>query len=284
MAKKRTKTTPESINRRKKAGRGEGSGIKFNPYTVVQDLHSRGRKSRVWGALIKRIHHVLSDLELTVLLMIQLSPYVVDIQEQWDLPLERTLAIAEKLGLDHPIDPETGYYPPITTDFLITTDDGLRRTTWARTVKSSKELDDMRVLEKFEIERTYFAGNNIDWGIITEKQLPEQLRINVEHLRAYLVLDRHNIDEQVVWQSVDFLTPKVYEGMHLQAMARLWEDEFEGVLGDGITAIKFLIINSAWPVDLKQKIRPNAPIPLIVQTDLSSETLDDLTEGVEDVN
>lgn len=270
MAKKRTKTSPESIARRKKAGRGEGSGENYVPHVHVQDLFSLGRKSRVWGNLIKRIHHVLSDLELTVLFIIQLSPNVIDIQEQWDLPLERTLEIAKSLQLDHPMDPETGHYLPMTVDFRIITDDGIRHTTWARTVKPSDQLENYRVLEKLEIERTYFSGNNIDWGIITERQLPQQLRINVEHFRPYLVLDKHDLEEKTVRNSVDFLTPLVLKGVCLQDMARLWEKEFDGNLGDGITAIKFLIINWVWPVDLNQKISPNAPIPLISQASFSS--------------
>ncbi len=49
----------------------------------------------------------------------------------------------------------------------------------ARTVKSSKELEDKRVIEKFEIEREYWKRKNIDWGIVTEKDIPAEMADNI---------------------------------------------------------------------------------------------------------
>jgi hypothetical protein len=266
MVKKRTPTTPESHARRKKQGRGEGVGAESNPYLHVQDVSSLGRKSRVWA--LDRICHVLSDLELSFLLILLMMKHlenVKDVREQNDLPLDRTVEIAKRLQLDHPVDPKTLNYHPITVDFLIITDDGRAEKTWARTVKPSEKLSDRRVLEKLEIERVFFEGNNIDWGIVTEHQLPKQLRINTEHLRPYLTLDNHNIDlnEEMVWESVEFLTPMIHAGMRLQELARSWEAEYRCEIGIGITAIKYLVVNGAWFVNLNQPIVPEKPIPIM---------------------
>lgn len=84
--------------------------------------------------------------------------------------------IAEKLGVKHPEDPKTGTPIVMTTDFLITYKDK----EYARTVKPAAELENDRMIAKFEIERIYWETHHIDWGIITERDLPNILIRNIE--------------------------------------------------------------------------------------------------------
>ena len=62
----------------------------------------------------------------------------------------------------------------MTTDFLITITNSGGTTHVARTIKPSKELENERTIEKFEIERSYWEERGIDWGIITEKEIAKE--------------------------------------------------------------------------------------------------------------
>ena len=58
----------------------------------------------------------------------------------------------------------------MTTDFLITIKDQTGTTHVARTVKPSKELENERTIEKFEIERAYWESRGIDWELSPKRR------------------------------------------------------------------------------------------------------------------
>lgn len=70
----------------------------------------------------------------------------------------------------------------MTTDFLITISTSTGSKLFARTIKPASELENARIIEKFEIERTYWTNHGIGWGIVTEKELPADLIANIEWL------------------------------------------------------------------------------------------------------
>ena len=57
----------------------------------------------------------------------------------------------------------------MTTDFLITVGNVIHSDNVARTIKYRDKLESVRVMEKFEIERIYWANHDVDWGIVTER-------------------------------------------------------------------------------------------------------------------
>lgn len=59
----------------------------------------------------------------------------------------------------------------------------------ARTVKPSSDLEKKSVAEKFELERRYYADQNIDWGIVTEKEIPKVLAVNIEWIHSFYSLE-----------------------------------------------------------------------------------------------
>ncbi|WP_418039408.1 TnsA endonuclease N-terminal domain-containing protein [Paenibacillus xylanilyticus] len=84
---------------------------------------------------------------------------VSDIREQWSLlPLEKTIEIAEQLGIKHPhVD---GNPVVMTTDFRLTLKIKEDSQDVIRTIKPREKLSD-RTLELFEIERVYFTELHI---------------------------------------------------------------------------------------------------------------------------
>lgn len=79
------------INKRIKAGRGLGSKSDYKPWIYVHEVPSAGRAQRAYSHLTNRVHHVLSDIEFGVILLLDHNPIVTDIREKFPLNLQVTL-------------------------------------------------------------------------------------------------------------------------------------------------------------------------------------------------
>lgn len=181
MSKRNYGLTEDKIMEYLKKGYGEGCGSDYKPWLEVQDFPSKGRVSRCFSWKTKRTHHFMSDLETRYFYFLLWSNKVVDIREQFPL-LERdkTIKIAETKGIKYPADPKSKVPIVLTTDFLITENNKGKLTNVARTIKPSKDLDNPRVIEKFEIERSYWEEEGIDWGIVTENEISKVMSLNIE--------------------------------------------------------------------------------------------------------
>ncbi|MCP1187729.1 TnsA endonuclease N-terminal domain-containing protein [Priestia flexa] len=157
MAKrKRENSTESKIERWIKEGRGQGEGTNYQPWLEIQDVASEGYATRNKGWKTQRKHYFLSELELQYFYTLEWSPYVVDVREQYPLLqfsspyLERTIEIAERLGINHPKENgSTGPLKVITTDFylIVRTKSGLK--TVVRSIKPTNNLT-IRELEKYQ--------------------------------------------------------------------------------------------------------------------------------------
>jgi hypothetical protein len=180
-------------------GRGTGSLGSYRPWIRIHDFPSRGRVHRVRGLTTGRIHHLMSDGEYRFFTYCDWSDAVQDIREQFPLDRDVTYRIARKLGIRHPT---TADATPLvmTTDFLLVVGRGATRKLIARTYKPANDLRKARVLEKLEIERRYWGGLEVDWGIVTEQQVNRVLVRNVSSVRAFSDLtglqglDRSTVD------------------------------------------------------------------------------------------
>ncbi len=165
-----------------KEGRGEGHGKNYKPWIKTQEVPSLGRRSRIVGWKTGRLHHVLSDNEAHYLYLLDWADEVIDIREQYPLiDLEIAQTIASEMGVRYPTDNKSKFPYVLTTDFLVTISTNGQTQELARTVKPAKELDKQSVIEKFEIERRYWTAKGIDWGIVTEHEMPKALVNNLNH-------------------------------------------------------------------------------------------------------
>ena len=80
-------------------------------------MPSKGRVHRRPAITHGRIVHLLSDLELTVFLLFDRNLSIIDIREQFPLDPEKTLNIANWLGMKYPA--AKGVIQVMSTDFLI---------------------------------------------------------------------------------------------------------------------------------------------------------------------
>ncbi|MDC3424315.1 TnsA endonuclease N-terminal domain-containing protein [Aquibacillus sp. 3ASR75-11] len=184
MVKRKNQWTESKIARYQKEGRGQGELSNYKPWLTIQDVPSSGRAHRIKGWKTNRIHHLLSDLERNYFYLLEWADEVIDIREQYPLNREKTLKISEKKQIKHPIDTTSQTPIVFTTDFFITLRKGKNISYVARTIKPSDNLNDNRIIEKFEIEREYWDEMKVDWGIVTEKEIPSDTVKNIGWLHS----------------------------------------------------------------------------------------------------
>lgn len=277
---KRNNSSDSKIEKWIKEGRGQGEGSSYKPWLNIQDVASYGYATRDLGWKTKRIHHFLSQLELHYMYTLEWSPSVIDIREQYPLlPLERTLEIAEDLGIEHPR--ENGKHGPfkvITTDFFLITQNESGLKTVVRSIKPVNNLD-VRELEKFDIEKRYFHENGIDdWGIVTDADIPKGFIHNFEWIYDSKSLNnRPNLNLELIRK----LEPQIYKGilneqMGLSELALKFDEKFGLEYGTCLFIIKYLLANKIWNTDMNKLINPSEKLELLNK---SEDALNNLIGG-----
>ena len=262
---KRDRSIRSSVTEQRIAeGRGKGIGASYNPWLHVQDVATDGRAWRIKGWKTGRDHHFLSDHEHNYYLIAYWSQKVVDIREQFPLPLETTLEIAKKIGIPHPADRRKN--PVVmTTDFLVTVSTPTGNVDWARTFKPSSQLQKQRVIEKLEIERIYWQTNNISWGIVTEREMPMVLVKNIEYLYShYEIADRVSLSQDEIYGIAETLTSLITQNsISLKDATRLCDEKLGLQRGDSLTIARHLLATRQWLVDMNIPIEPGNQMALL---------------------
>lgn len=262
MPKRQTGWTEAKISRYIKEGRGQGELALYKPWLTIQDVPSNGRVHRFIGWKTLREHHLLSDLEYNYHCFCDWAENVLDIREQFPLDRELTLKIAGDLDIKHPVDTKTNTPIVMTTDCFLTMREGTTVVYKARTLKFEKDLSDERVIEKFEIEKSYWEHQGIDWAIVTEKELPANFISNLKFLRdAYFVNDDENLA----------LLMEEWRGFagsvlgNLQAFDRKYNFE----VGTGISLYKHALAKKLLKVNMHEKINLNDDVSNVLMATLS---------------
>lgn len=253
-----------SSNERKlKQGRGEGHGQSYTPFLYTREVPSLGKATRCKGWKTKRVHHVHSKLECDYLYILEWLQFVVDIREQYPLPLEATQKISERLGIKHPFDTRNYERLVVTTDFLIDVEIDGQKKLWARAIMSSANLNDLRTIEKLEIERTYWQELGVDWGIVTEHEIPKALAQNVEWLHSAFYPDEApGIEPDMIpfFEQELFASLVSSDAMPLAKLCLRMDEQLGFGGGTSLWIVKHLIATRQWYVDMFSRIQPDKPI------------------------
>lgn len=172
-----------TIERFRKEGRGMGEHAEYKPWLTVFDLSSLGRSRRVYGLKTGREHHLFSDVEWRLFLLLEWSANVVDIREQYPLDRDLTLELAASLGIRHPTYPGGNVPVVMTTDFFVTMILNGIRTYAAFDAKRSEDVEDARTLEKLEIQHAYIDGLGFPYHLVCHTTIPDQKVKNIEWCR-----------------------------------------------------------------------------------------------------
>jgi hypothetical protein len=247
-------------------GYGQGEGANYQPMIHVQDFPSRGWRYREIGIKTGRQHDYLSSPELKYHYIVDGSVVVLDIREQFPLlPVERTLEIAELCGIPHPMDTVTREPFVMTTDFLIKVRQPIGSIELARTIKLAKDLDNKRTIEKFEIERRFWRARGIDWGIVTENEINEDLVENVKWLHKYTTLSSvAPLTREDVCLIGAELTRRVNRSKAcLNDLTTQCDTMFRLEVGQSLVIARHLIASRQWIVDMSKPIHPSQKLTLI---------------------
>lgn len=256
MAKRRYSFDEDTLERFLKEGRGQGDGKDYRPWLTIQDVSSHGRSSRIYSRKTDREHHLLSDIETALFLLLDWSDSVNDIREQFPLDRDETRRIAADMGVRHPVDTQSRTDIVMTTDFVVDRRVGDTTTVAARSVKPAIELDKGRTLEKQEIERRYWQTKGVDWGLVTDLDLPAQRIKNLSWLHEMQSLQHMTVPHPDYWDDRcgRFLAglPQA-TGMSIKQFVRLLESTQGFAIGEALTVLRHLAANKRIAIDLDAK-------------------------------
>jgi len=254
MAKKRYR---KSVSKRIQEGCGIGTGVDYRPPIRARDVPSRGLSCEGKGIKTGRVHVFLSLLELSYFYLLEWSQRVVDIREQYPLPLEETLEIAKLHGLRHPIIPGTKEPNIITTDFLISVSYGDWLVEEFRTVKPRQELQKPNVQEKLKIEQLFCQSIGRSWGVVTEDEIPLQIVENIKFVHKFFdPQSLYPLSEQEIHRASQFLTERVIESdFALKVIASDCDSYFFFNEGTSLSIAKHLVATRKWLIDMNFSIK-----------------------------
>ncbi len=239
MAGRYAKLTERRIAKLEKEGRGKGVGKEYKPWITVNDFSSLGRVHRRLSITSDRVVHLFSDIEEDVFLSFDGRPEVLDIREQFPLPRFETMAIAERLGVRHPM--VDGVPVVMTTDLLIDKQ-GHRL---ALAVKPISALEDRRTLEKLDIEKTYWGErSNVRWHLLTDASVTRDARIGMQERADWSHERLIDADPTRDWRSLsDTMLVAVADGPRgrLNDFCRRVETREGWSPGEGISTLKLLL-------------------------------------------
>lgn len=152
---------------------------------------------RVRSVTVGRVHHFLSGMEFSAFLVFDWCRDVIDIREQFPIPLVDSLNICRQLGIRHP--QEKGQLKIVTTDLLIDFSDGSQL---AIPVKPATQLEDKRTIEKLQIEKSYWESSQVPCQIFTDQEVSKDLKMNLKWIKPLVDID---IEEDYPFSQQDVL-------------------------------------------------------------------------------
>ena len=123
--------------------------------------------------------------------------YSTFIREQFPLDRAITMQLALEAGISHPIYPGTSVPAVMTTDFLVSFERNGKVWQSAFDVKPAEELNKLRVLEKLELARRYWALKSATYHLVLDCELSMPLTHNLELLRPHVGVLAKSADEDV---------------------------------------------------------------------------------------
>lgn len=241
-------------------------GKDYVPYTKTNTFSSKGRATRIMGIKTGRIHHLQSDNQYRAFLCFEWSDQVLDIRESYPLlDVMEVIDSKEDLRFDRFKDKEKDKQFILTTNFLLTVDKGNGDLEYvARTVKNTTELSRAITAEKLEIERRYWEAKEIEWKILTEKELDKQYVKNIEFVRETLLQSQWQ--EQELQEMGNKMAILLMNSANLSLKQVI--KEFDRILnlneGTGLFVFRYLIAKKKIHIDMFKKIEMNKKVSEIL--------------------
>lgn len=220
-----------------KEGRGSGQGCNYKPWITVRDIPSEGRSHRIFGHKTQRTHHLLSDLELAVFLLLEWHTETTDVREQFPLRKEDTMALATEACINHPS--SNGVMHTMSSDFLVNTSNALKPK-FALQAKYTQAMQDPRTVEKLELERRYWRQKDVPWQVITEQDIPKIVFQNISWLYS---AQRDDLNEEIMLDRHKFYTYQFQQHPEktIIEIAKKLDVEYKLATGESLLEIRQLL-------------------------------------------
>ena len=250
MARKKYSNSVAKNERWIKEGRGSGRNQDYKPWLTVRDLPSEGRSHRVFGHKSQRTHHLFSDLELAVFLLLEWHSSTEEIREQFPLQLEVTLELAKEAGIVHPAN--AGVLQYMSSDFLVNSHNP-ENPKFVLQAKYVEALSDPRTVEKLELERRYWVKKEVAWFLITEQDIPSTVFQNINWLYP---AQRDEIDDDEILQRVQFYAHQFKETPKstLLNIAKSIDVAYGLPLGESLREIRQLLSKRCFLFDIYKPV------------------------------
>ncbi|ADD03119.1 TnsA endonuclease [Thermoanaerobacter italicus Ab9] len=263
IGKYNTDWSEEKYRRFLKEGRGQGEGKDYKPWLTVQDFPSKGRCHRIFGWKTGRIHHLFTDSEARFFYLLEWEDSVIDIREHFPLlDYEDWVQDREDLRFDLFTDKKSGTPYVISTSFLITVKNREGNVRYvARSLKAASELEKRISLERLEIERRYWEARGIDWGIVTNKDIPLVKARNIEwiHSARYAYADAGLSEGDLAELVEAFLLRLSQSSESIRKTALLFDKDYVLVPGTGMFLFRYLLAIKKIEVNMDEPIDLNRP-------------------------
>jgi hypothetical protein len=229
-----------------KEGRGSGQNQDYKPWITVRDLPSDGRVHRIFGHKSQRTHHLLSDLELAVFLLLEWHQDVIQIREQFPLEIETTSQIAKDAGIVHPS--QSGVKQYMSSDFLVNSHDK-QQPKFALQAKYAEALDDARTAEKLELERRYWQLKEVPWYLITEQDIPETIIKNIKWLYP---AQRDEVDIELLFQHIEYYDHHFSNNpnKNIIDICKSLDIAYELEIGESLAEVRHLLAKRCFTFDI----------------------------------
>ncbi len=263
MTKRNQKASLNTVKRKKIQQRGVGRLVDYKPWNTIQDTASNSLVTRIKGWKTGRIHQIFSHLQLQFLYLLEWSPQVIDIREQFPLDQAETIALAGEIGSSKLAEQISGGNL-ICLEFLITVKNGIGTKEIARTVASSNFLAYKNSAEKLEIQRRYWAFRDIDWGIVTEKEIDSTIVKNIEWVHPLLdACCLAPLTAEQIKQAQSLVIPKIQEqDSTLREITVACDEKLNLATGSALSIVRHLIANKLILVDMTIPIQPARTLKL----------------------
>lgn len=172
-------------------GRGKGEQADYLPWIKAREINSLGVTHNIIDWKHGRTIEFLSEGEAMEYYILRWDDNVIDIREQFPLPLDETNMIAEKAGLM----PVNKGEDCMTTDLLVTMKDGTLKAYSVKADRSETEIP--RNVEKLWIEKMYWQLHGVGWTQVYKEDMDrdfvDNIRLSVEYYDAEKVHDRISV-------------------------------------------------------------------------------------------
>ena len=117
-------------------------------------------------------------------------------------------------------------------------------------------MEDRRVIEKFEIERRYWEEKSIDWGIVTENEIPKEFCNNIDWIHdEYELSPIEGFEKNDIYDICDVFKERILNSdCAINRITKGIDKEFNLEIGTTLAIFKHLVARKEIIVDMNKKL------------------------------